>query len=459
MTKLYTSTLDPALQQLVRSIPALKGDEFKTRRFQKKDGATHWREAYREPGTNFWTVEMRAQAPGLYVNEQGKNVFSEAREEAKPVLSRVCFLDALHACASFEQGEVNLKHLPFEEAIQDIDGTHYHIFAEEEGIPFNRQGLPVPASQGRPVVPGQYAPGAFETAKKTKDVKLVTLDPVVDLAEIKPGVMNFPVLSGSDSTGHVVGVKNRSALVRKQKDLETQAGKAVQKIDNTIQKIEKLTEDFNEAMAGHFKTIKMKEFSADDFIIGRGPGENCATGVLLATVTGSMAGLASQSFLGAALIGIPAFIGPPLVYLASRTYLPSKAFNKTVRDIRKEAKKRPVSYGEAMLQFADNIELAARAVETRQAYKAVKKGTRREERRIEKCMKLFNKLAKAQSRDEGMVDNMRRALAADLETDNFENQMQTMIADGVKALTTPLEEQKGAVRKDMQAKQNLLLSA
>lgn len=165
----YTDTLPAELQNTVRRIQARHGMKFTTRAFHAhgQEGQAHyisWRKAWCDPETKLWTVKEFTTLPNVYSADPAAGKISE---EGKTVLARVCFYDALYACAKFENDPVS-KNLPVAAGVPgpEDDVPHYSAFAADEGIPLAEDtGMPLIALYGEILEDGIFSPQARAIAR------------------------------------------------------------------------------------------------------------------------------------------------------------------------------------------------------------------------------------------------------------------------------------------------------
>jgi hypothetical protein len=154
----YTDTLPEDQRDIVRRITARQaGDHFATNKAvdlnlsDELGDVTEWYEAIKNSETDLWTVTRFQSTPYL---PDGSTEFYQAKREVKPsvIMRHAYFMDALHACATFEK----LRENNATNEMRDTrDKVHYRDFAKAENIPFDlKTGMPIAVANGEILING-----------------------------------------------------------------------------------------------------------------------------------------------------------------------------------------------------------------------------------------------------------------------------------------------------------------
>lgn len=155
--KRYSDTLSPELQDITLRILAQHTTGFQSCAFEIMDmgdeyTVCRWRRAQKHPEADSWIVKEYQTAPYLQDNPDvpvNSRDIETIPAEQKILMNTACFIDALHACASFEVFETEKGKIPAGRTRKELGNKHYKTAGEDEGIPFDlNSGLPVPTANG-----------------------------------------------------------------------------------------------------------------------------------------------------------------------------------------------------------------------------------------------------------------------------------------------------------------------
>jgi hypothetical protein len=242
---LYTDSLPPEDAATVRRIPAPEGyNKFCTDRlsFDKEGDAAQTviqLRAGKLPGTNIWEINRRSE----YGEGGSKTV------DAAPVMSGLCFFDALYYCAKFQTTEQNLgqKTLGHNGKI-----PHYRQAGKKAGQPFDADlGTPVPAVEGEIIGAGRFDGDPYEIAAGSNGIKLLSSDPTAGQAGWLPSV-----LTGMNGNEIAPADKNNSLIYNKLRDKQVH----IKAVNNVTEKGNMLLSFFIIASSKGFASDKVYSF-------------------------------------------------------------------------------------------------------------------------------------------------------------------------------------------------------
>jgi hypothetical protein len=203
---LYTDSLSPDKAAIVRRIPAPAGyNKFCTDRlsFDKEGEAAQTviqLRAGKLPGTELWKINRRSE----YGEGEGKTV------DVDPVMSGLCFFDALYYCAKFQTTEQSLGQKAL---VHNGKIPHYREAGKKAGQPFDADlGTPVPAVDGEIIGSGRFDGDPDEIAAGSNGIKLLSSDPTAGQAGWLPSVltgMNGNEIASADENNSPTDTDNR----------------------------------------------------------------------------------------------------------------------------------------------------------------------------------------------------------------------------------------------------------
>jgi hypothetical protein len=225
------SSLPEPTRLMMRALEAAHGDRFQTGFYlqDKESGGQTlaWREAWRNPVTRKWEVTGHATLVDFYPGqEEGQDSCAERRQTLH---TNLCFFDALYQCALFEVSERKFGHERAQKSYRPGQG-HYAGFAEREGIPFDKSGMPLLAAYGRILSDGDYDEKAHGIAARSAPALKLHTAPETAVFNAPAFTANLPALAGG--AGDLVAQRGRAEVLERAQKMDARLTKVITSLEN-----------------------------------------------------------------------------------------------------------------------------------------------------------------------------------------------------------------------------------
>lgn len=457
--KRYSETISDELKDKVLRIQAQHVSDFKSCAFEIMEGMSEdftvclWRRAQKDEETNSWLVKEYQTAPyHIQDNETRATDLSRVPAQQRILMHRACFLDALHACASFETYERSKGKLPLGPDKEELGLKHYQFAGEEEeGIPFSlNSGLPIPAANGIILSENSDLPALSEEFEQKSKGNLIAK-------------ADIPPLSAQELLGREIDAP-QTALAA-----QNQNSKAVRNLMSSTQQLEvthkkkmvnldKLSNAFNRGNESQFKrsTFLLKNPIAT---LSQSPSlitfplallmPNPLT-TALAVVSGSSNLIYGVGAIFEKAMGDNYIPMPYRIWRDNGPKFPMREFHKRLDKVRKDIEALDDEADKnRLLQAADKMELAGYTLRARYSFnKAADKGGWLNNRRMDRDIDRLETKARSFGMPQNDIDallltlqekpNMRRSYRHE----NFEQLVESQCNKDFRFITNEFENDK-----------------
>jgi hypothetical protein len=266
ISTLYSQTQAADVKERVQRIRAREVQNFATQKFQDTElideasddprvdevagvvGAhTKWLEVHRHKGSELWSVVEKNVLPDT---DDGLEV------QTHPLHTGICFFDALHLCASFEEREKSFIARQITGPVLNL--PHYADAAAREHIVFDtKTHMPVPLCDGSVLVPANIHADDMHHIEQSAgnmlerhEVGGVALEDIFD----RPRV---PVTASTDelTSGALTTISNRRELQNLDKNAEKFMSVVEAQTKRQGAKLNALTRAKNESVASNHASL------------------------------------------------------------------------------------------------------------------------------------------------------------------------------------------------------------